>query len=122
MTTVFVCTTCRQPHLREAKQGDPCGEALLAHVEAAAEGAAEVRVVPVACVMGCEHGCNVALRADNKFGYVLGRFRPEAGDAAAIVEYAAKHAQSDTGVVAYRAWPEGVKGHFIARIPPLPDD
>ncbi len=121
MTTIFVCTTCRQPHLREARQGDPCGEALLAHVAAAAAETPSVRVVPVACVMGCEHGCNIALRDGHKFGYVLGRFAPEAADAGAIVDYAAKHAASETGVVPYRAWPDGVKGHFISRIPPLPD-
>ncbi len=119
MTTITVCTTCRQPTLRDDKERVPCGEAMLAVVEAAASGNSDVTVRPVACLMGCEHGCNIAISADRKLSYVLGGFGPEAQDADAIVEYAAKHAQSPSGVVPFREWPQGVKGHFIARIPPL---
>ena len=36
----------------------------------------------------------------------------------AIVDYAAAYLESPEGVVPYRQWPEGVKGHFIVRIPP----
>ncbi len=40
--------------------------------------------------------------------------------AQAIVDYARLHAASDSGQVPYRQWPEGVKGHFVTRHPPLP--
>lgn len=119
MTTITVCTTCRQPALRDDKNRSPCGEALLRAVEVAAEGIAGISVRPIACLMGCEHGCNIAIQDDGKLAYVLGSFGPSAEDASAIVGYAAKHAESPTGVVPYRDWPQGVKGHFVARIPPL---
>ena len=119
MTTITVCTTCRQPEFRETKPGDPCGEGLLELVRTAAARSDNVNVRGVACLMGCEHGCNVAISAPEKMQYVLGRFEPVAESAEALVEYASHHAESPNGVVPYRQWPQGVKGHFISRIPPL---
>ena len=119
MTTITVCTTCRQPHLREDKARTPCGEDLLALVQAAAEGAPGVSVRGTACLMGCEHGCNLAISDTGKLTYVMGRFAPEAEAAQAVVDYAAKHRESSSGAVPYRQWPQPVKGHFIARVPPL---
>lgn len=118
-STITVCETCRQPQLREAKEGAPCGEALLAEMQKAAEGSSDVTVRSVACLMGCEHGCNIAISAEGKLTYVLGGFEPTAEAADAVVEYAAGHASSDTGAVPFRQWPQGVKGHFKARVPPL---
>lgn len=121
MTTITVCTTCRQPALRDDRSIAPCGEALLAAVEAAALDAPGVKVRGTACLMGCEHGCNVAISAPGKLTYVLGSFVPGTDSAAALVDYAARHATSETGAVPYRQWPQGVKGHFTARIPPIGD-
>ena len=118
-TTITVCTTCRQPAVRDDKQRTPCGEAMLESVVRAAGDVAGVEVRGVPCLMGCEHGCNVAISADGKLAYVLGSFEPGADAASALVEYAAGHAASDTGVVPFKQWPQGVKGHFVARIPPL---
>ena len=39
-----------------------------------------------------------------------------------VVGWAALHAESDTGQVPYRQWPAAVKGHFVTRHPPLPDE
>ncbi|MGB0440287.1 MAG: DUF1636 family protein [Pikeienuella sp.] len=119
VSTITVCETCRQPQLRDAKEGAPCGEALLAEMHAAANDVAAVNVRAVACLMGCEHGCNIAISAEGKLTYVLGGFEPTADAAAAVVEYAAGHAASETGAVPFRQWPQGVKGHFKARVPPL---
>lgn len=119
MTTITVCTTCRQPHLREDKTRTPCGEAMLEEMTAAAETVPGVSVRGVACLMGCEHGCNIAISGDRKLTYVLGSFVPDAEAATSVVDYARKHAESATGTVPYREWPQGVKGHFIARVPPL---
>ena len=35
--------------------------------------------------------------------------------------YAEKHAESETGQVPFREWPQAIKGHFVTRHPPLPD-
>ena len=120
MTLITVCTTCRTPENRETKEGDPMGEAFLPRIEAA--GAARgIAVRGTACLMGCEHGCNIAVQGAGKLTYVLGRFDGTEDDAEAIADFAAGHATSDTGQVPFREWPQGVKGHFISRVPPLPE-
>lgn len=122
MTTITVCTTCR-PASAVADDVEtpetPRGEAFLAEVQRLAGETPGVQVRGVACLMGCKHGCNTAISANGKMTYVLGRFDGTAEDAAALADYAAKHAESETGVVPFRAWPQGVKGHFVARVPPL---
>jgi predicted metal-binding protein len=122
MTTITVCTTCRTADKRERVEDRSCGEALLADVVRAARGLAGLRVRGVACLMGCDHGCNVAISDAGKMAYVLGRFQPAGEDAAAIVAYALRHRESASGVVPYREWPQGVKGHFVARVPPVGHD
>ena len=72
--------------------------------------------------MGCSHGCNVAIQAPGKLAYTLGRFDADQDAAEAIVEYAELHANSETGQVPFKQWPQGVKGHFVTRHPPLPSD
>jgi predicted metal-binding protein len=72
--------------------------------------------------MGCAHGCNIAIQADAKLNYVLGRFIPEENPGEGIVEYATLHAASETGQVPFREWPKPIKGHFIARLPVLNTD
>ncbi len=124
-TWITVCTTCKHQEWRE---GDPetSGERLAALVEAAVEGRAGeegvVRVRRHACLMGCSHACNAAVQARGKMAYTLGRLAPEPEAAEALTAWAALHAASETGVVAYRSWPEPIKGHFVTRHPPLPEE
>ena len=49
---------------------------------------------------------------------VEARFAADEEAARAILDYALLYAGSEEGQVPYRAWPEGVKGHFITRTPP----
>ncbi|MEL6284132.1 MAG: DUF1636 domain-containing protein, partial [Pseudomonadota bacterium] len=122
-STITICTTCKREELSlkpTTEAETPAhGEQLLEKVRAAAEGHETVAVRGVACLMGCSHGCNAAITADGKMSYVLGSFTPDEVSAGALVEYAVKHAENENGVVPYRQWPQGVKGHFVARIPPL---
>lgn len=120
MTTwITVCDTCKRPGwtAESAKQTD--GEILAAMVETAATGTA-VKTRRVSCTMGCERACNVIVQAGGKLCYSLGQFEPLLEDAKAIVEYACKHAESETGQVPFREWPQGVKGHFVSRHIPVP--
>ena len=64
----------------------------------------------------------MAVQGTGKLAYTLGDFEPGSDAAAAIVSYAELHADSETGQVPYRQWPEGVKGHFVTRYPPLPSE
>ncbi len=118
-TTITICSTCR--HMgRDLPEGAPRdGERLGEMIARRAPEDGNLRIRHVACLMGCDHGCNVAIQAEGKLSYVLGRFAPEEEAAAAILAYAALHAASPSGQVPFRRWPQGVKGHFIARIPPL---
>lgn len=119
---VVVCNSCR--HSREA-QSDAEGVrggarlvAVLKQIKAAEPRYAGIAVQEMACLFACQDHCTVHLRAPDKVGYVLGRFRGDEESARAILDYAVLHAASEHGRVAYALWPEGVKGHFIARVPP----
>lgn len=122
MTTwITVCDTCKRPEWTEgADQTD--GERLAALVEAAANGAIDVKTRRVSCLMGCKHGCNVTIQAHDKLAYTLGDFEPDADAAAGIVEYATAHAASETGQVPFRTWPQAIKGHFVTRHQPIPSE
>ncbi|MGB5556939.1 MAG: DUF1636 domain-containing protein [Paracoccaceae bacterium] len=122
MTTwITICDTCKRDGWQAGGTGETDGEVLAALVEDAAAHA-PVRTRRTSCLMGCAHGCNVAVQAAGKLCYTIGNFVPNRDSAEAIVAYAALHAETETGQVPYRQWPEGVKGHFVTRHPPLPTD
>lgn len=122
MTTyITICDTCKRDDWDETKDNETHGETLAALVEASAQDRS-VKTRRVSCLMGCTHGCNISIQARGKLAYTLGRFEPSREAADAIVDYAELHAQSQTGQVPYKQWPQGVKGHFVTRMPPLPDD
>lgn len=122
MTTwITVCDTCKCEGWDASAGGPTDGELLAELVERTARETPDVKTRRVSCLMGCSHGCNVAIQGTDKLNYTLGRFEAEAEAAKGIVEYAQKHAQSDTGQVPYREWPQAIKGHFVTRHPPLPD-
>lgn len=119
---ITVCDTCKRQD-RVAEDGAPtCGESLAALVEDTGRDTEGVKIRRQSCLMGCDHGCNVAIQANGKLTYVLGRFEPSQDAADAIVDYARLHAESLSGQVPFRQWPQGVKGHFVSRIPTVPDD
>ncbi|MFQ5438843.1 MAG: DUF1636 family protein [Paracoccaceae bacterium] len=118
MTTVItICDTCKHPDRESSGAEETDGETLALLVEASASGEPGVDVRRHSCLMGCGRGCNLAIGAPGKITYVLGDFTPDLASAGAIVEYARRHAASDTGQVPFRQWPQGIKGHFTARLP-----
>ena len=124
MTTwITICDTCKREDWTEKGSAVTDGETLAGLIEAAVTRAADpsLRTRRVSCLMGCTHGCNIAVQAKDKLNYTLGRFEPTGDAAEAIVDYARLHAESETGQVPFRTWPQGVKGHFVTRHPPLPD-
>ncbi|WP_298091930.1 DUF1636 domain-containing protein [uncultured Sphingomonas sp.] len=120
--SLVVCDTCRfSTDAREDEQGRRGGARLAAAlraVQASDPRYAAVAVETMPCLFACTEHCTVQLRAPAKVGYVLGRFTPDADAARALLDYAVAYAQSEHGRVPFKAWPEGVKGHFIVRIPP----
>ena len=121
MTTwITICDTCKREGWAETGMEQTDGERLAGLLEQAVAGTA-LRTRRVSCTMGCERACNIVVQAAGKAGYSIGRFEPTADTAAAIVAWATLHAASETGVVPYRTWPQGVKGHFVSRHLPLPE-
>ena len=108
---VVVCNTCGA--------GDGARLAAALRAEQATDPAlAGIGVEEMPCLFACARACAVHLRAPGRIGYILGDFAPTAQAARAILHYARLHAESAAGEVDYADWPEGVKGHFIARMPP----
>jgi predicted metal-binding protein len=120
--SVVVCNTCRYSRdERDDAEGRRGGARLAEAVRdtaAADPRYAGIAVEAMPCLFACTDFCTVFLRAPGKVGYVLGRFAPDAEAAAAILDFAVHHAASAEGQVPYRDWPQGVKGHFIVRVPP----
>lgn len=120
-TSIVVCSTCKfktdEPLNASGERG---GTALYHHVKTAADAleASSISVEPMACLFACSQHCTVHLRAPGKVGYVLANFDPTPASAEALAEFAKQYDRSPEGVVPYRDWPEGVKGHFLVRIPP----
>lgn len=119
-TTIYVCDTCAYaPGEKIGPDHRTGGDVLAEMIEQGAAGEAALEVIRQSCLMGCERHCNTAITAPGKLTYVLGMFTPTQSSADAIVDYARRHAASDTGRVPFKEWPQGVKGHFVARVPPL---
>jgi len=119
-TTITICDTCKLEGWDAETNPKTDGEALAEHIESAAQGVGSVETRRHSCLMGCQHGCNIAIQSEGKLTYVMGRFEPSEEAATGIVEYAEKHAASDLGQVPFREWPQAIKGHFVSRIPTLP--
>lgn len=119
---VVACNTCRySAEQREDEAGVRGGARLveaLRDVQASDARYAAIAVQEMPCLFACAEHCTVHIRAPGKVGYVLGRFTPDREAARAILDYAVHHAASDEGRVPFREWPQGVKGHFIVRVPP----
>ena len=123
MTTwITVCDTCKRDDWQDRNPGVTDGEALAEHIERLTDGHQNIKTRRVSCMMGCQRGCNISIQGHDKLTYVLGRFEPNADDASAIIEYADKYHETETGRVPFREWPQGVKGHFTSRTAPLPTD
>lgn len=120
-TWVTVCDTCKRDGWETSGQRQSDGEVLAALIEDAA-AATPVKVRRFSCLMGCSRACNVTVQGAGKVNYSIGAFEPDSRSAKAIVEYAAMHDESKTGVVPYRQWPQPIKGHFVSRHPSLPEN
>lgn len=120
--SVVVCTTCRFSSQEPVNdKGQRGGQLLLEAIQSAKTADSrytDIAIEPMSCLFACSNHCTTHLRAGGKIGYVMGSFQPTPDAAEAILEYARLYAETAEGVVPYPLWPEGVKGHFLVRIPP----
>ncbi len=122
MRSLQFCTTCKfTPDAKTAPDGRTGGEMLMGEVKAvlAEKGREDVRVEGQACLWSCTKHCNVVFRDEARFSYVAGGFAPTREAAEAIVAWFDMHGESERGEVPFRTWPDGMRGHFITRLPPV---
>ena len=123
MTTwITICDTCKRENWAESGAELTDGEVFAAKIEAMAAAVPNIKTRRTSCLMGCTRACNVAIQGAGKLNYTLGSFDPDDESAQGVVDYAALHAQSETGQVPFRTWPVAIKGHFVTRHPALPED
>jgi predicted metal-binding protein len=123
MTTwITICDTCKREGWDAEENKITDGERFAELIEAAASEVPNLRTRRVSCLMGCTNACNVTIQNPAKLSYTLGQFEAESEAAEGIVAYATAHAESATGQVPYREWPQAIKGHFVTRHPPVPVD
>ncbi|MEM9210734.1 MAG: DUF1636 domain-containing protein [Pseudomonadota bacterium] len=116
-TRLIICDTCRV-NKAEPVNGKTCGEQLHDLTVAAHDQDPSVTIEKHSCLMGCDRACNIAITSEGRMTYVLGEFTPDQESAEAILKYTRLYSASSDGRVPYREWPDAIKGHFTARIPP----
>jgi len=118
-TTLFVCETCGYDSANPdaTRPGELFARSLEQRLSQQPLPAFELKRTK--CLMACKRFCNVHLRAPGKLGYVIGDFTPDAEAAETLLDYCGKYQISETGQVPFSTWPPGIKGKFVARVPPL---
>ncbi|MFN4143487.1 DUF1636 family protein [Aestuariivirga sp.] len=121
MREIVMCSTCRFSAGEKAgPDGRTGGETLIAHMrEAIADRRLALPLATQACLWNCKRHCSVVLRDDERFTYFTGDHEPTRAQAEAILDWFFLHGESETGEVSFRHWPDRMRGHFIARIPPV---
>ncbi len=122
MRSLVVCTTCKfAPESKLAPNGRTGGETMLAALQEAlqAAGRSDIVIESHACLWNCTRFCSIVMRDDERFSYVTGGHEPTLPQAKAVIAWFDLHGQSQTGEVPFRQWPDAMRGHFIARIPPV---
>jgi len=117
---ITICDTCKRDGWDKGDTSLTDGERLATEIETCAQGLEGVKTRRVSCTMGCVRACNVGVQAHGKQTYVLGKFEATPLSAQAIVDYAKLHSASETGQVPFKQWPQGIKGHFVTRLPAVP--
>jgi predicted metal-binding protein len=122
MRSLVFCNTCKFSDGRKTnEQGCSAGQILIAEMRAllADKGRSDVDVVEQTCLWNCAQSCSVAIRDSKRFSYITGRHVPTRAQAEAILAWFDAHGETETGEVPFRLWPDAMRGHFIARIPPV---
>ena len=121
MRSLVFCTTCKFADGRQTdQQGRSAGTLLMGEFLGllADRARQDVSVVPHACLWNCTRPCSVIIRDSDRYSYVTGGNEPTRAQAEALLAWFDLHGASVLGEVPFRQWPDGMRGHFIARIPP----
>jgi predicted metal-binding protein len=121
-TSLVVCSSCRfSESAREDENGRRGGALFAESLNACLADHPcrdRIEIQPMACLYACGSYCSAYIRSERRFGYILGRFAPSREHAVALLDYVVRYLNASDGVVPYSDWPHGIKGHFLARVPP----
>lgn len=78
---------------------------------------ADLEIVGHECLWACKHSCAALLEDPERTGYLAGHFEPTTEDAHSLLDWCIAHDNTKDGNVPFINWPQGMRGHFIARIP-----
>ena len=122
MRSLVICSTCKfSPEFKTGPDGRTGGEVLTGHMSdvLALQNRTDVDVQTQVCLWNCTRPCSVVIRDDERFSYVTGGNEPTMAQAEAILTWFDAHGDTENGEVPFRQWPQAMKGHFIARMPPF---
>ena len=121
MRDIVMCSSCRHSAAEKTgADGRTGGETLIAHMRDVIKArGSDVGLQTQVCLWNCKRHCSVVLRDDQRFTYFTGGHEPTREQAEAILDWFTAHGDSATGEVPFRQWPDRMRGHFIARIPPV---
>jgi predicted metal-binding protein len=122
MRSLVICSTCKYSADSKLAPDGRTGGAIL--IEAmqdvlAEQGRSDISVQSQICLWNCTRPCSVVIRDDERFSYVTGGNEPTKAQAEAILEWFDAHGATETGEVPFKQWPQAMRGHFIARMPPV---
>ncbi len=119
-TKLTICSTCLDTSCG-GEAGIGGGGTMLGMIEAKHREHPDkdaVEIVPLRCLMACTEGCVASVSAEGKMQYLLGRLPAEEEVAEQLLDFAALHARSETGVTENHSWPPKIQSSFLGRIPP----
>ena len=118
---IVMCSTCRHSSAEKlGPDGRTGGETLINHMRGAiAARSGGVTLQTQICLWNCKRHCSVILRDEARFTYFTGDHEPTREQAEAILDWFVAHGETETGEVPFKLWPDRMRGHFIARIPPV---
>jgi len=89
------------------------------HSFLAKTGRSDIAVEPQVCMWNCTKPCSVVLQDEARYSYITGSNTPDEEQAEALVQWFDAHGATEDGQVPFKQWPQKMRGHFIARIPPV---
>jgi predicted metal-binding protein len=122
MRRLVICSTCKfSPEAKFAPDGRTGGQMMIAAMREhlAATAREDVVIEEQACMWNCTKPCSVVIQDDQRFSYITGGNQPNVEQAEAILQWFDAHGETETGEVPFKLWPQMMRGHFIARIPPV---
>lgn len=120
VSTLHVCTSCREPGSSREPKEDRAGFRLFQKLKQAFESSSmsdNVEVVPTECLSLCPRPCGIALSSGDRWTYLFGDQRPEVSTDD-LIDCVALYLQSPDGFMARGERPHSLRGSILGRVPP----